>query len=667
MTIKTKLLALSLLYGLLPIVVMLAAANQAGFGLQREFHTTMAMALMVTVLVCLVSPGLIRYWLFSSQIKQIKEFCRQVKAGNYQVHLSVPNEVGHDGSQNELVDLMRDMNWMVHTIRVNESELKQAVSSLAQSKAEIQAQKHELETINEKQRQIQLQLEGRTQELAEAVDKIRNLLDNAGQGFLSFGEDLIVAGEYSAECVMIFNQEISAAWVPGLLQPGDREQQAFLATLLTKIFAEKNIFLRDNYLSLLPEEVVLDGSYIRLTYKWITQPADPKRQEILLILTDITKQRVMEKKMEQEKNMLAMIVKAVTHYGEFKKSIAEYRLFCRQELPALITAKEPMLGKVHTIFRAIHTWKGTFGQLGIYRLAARLHELESALAKLREEAAQDIESAELTACFTRYSPETLYDWLEQEVSELKLILGENFFLAEDTIVIESGKLQELEEKIARLLVPCQARALIAELHKLRYKPFPDLLSIYQDYLADAAKNHGKQMYSLQFAGPKITVDPERYHDFIKCLVHVFRNAVAHGLETPEERLAAGKDTYGQILCHIEEQGDELVIGICDDGRGIDAQAVRKHAAAKGLVSSQAAAALADQEALHLIFADGYSSAAACDELAGRGVGLSAVEQEVKKLGGRIEVRTQVGKGTRFSFILPHIDTAAEALEVLTYI
>ncbi|HWR44262.1 ATP-binding protein [Sporomusa sp.] len=652
MTIKTRLLVISLLFGMLPIVVMFMAGNQAGLGMNREFHNTMAIALMVTVLVGLLTPGIIRYWFFSNQVQKMKEFCQQVKAGRYDVLLHVPGERSTADSENELVDLMRDMNWMVHRIKVNESELRQVVTDLEQSQAEIQLQKQELEEVNAEQLVVQRQLQGRTRELTEAVAKVRNLLDNAGQGFLSFGEDLKVAGEYSAECVMIFNQEIKEEFVPALLYPDDKGQQVFLAALFKKIFREEDTFLRESYFSLLPEELQFAESYIQIAYKLINHPVDLERREILLILTDITQQREMEKKIQEEKNVLSMVVRAVTHYQEFSKAVKEYELFCREDLPALLLSKEPAAQKVNTVFRAVHTWKGTLGQLGMCRVAEGLHELESDLAKLRDETEGNIEQVDLLTCFVAYQPETLYSWLEQELEQLKKLLGDQFFLQDETIVVENCKLHQLEEKIQRLLSPYQARIFIDELHRLRYKPFGDLLNMFPEYIANVALNQGKEISPLVITGTKTLVDPLTYHDFTKSLVHVFRNAVAHGLETPDERLEAGKEVSGRISCNLEEDGANLVVTIADDGRGIDDTLIRKLAVTKGIYTEAAACDLSNDEIVQLIFADGFSSAATANELAGRGVGLSAVKHEIEKLGGHIEITTEVGKGTQFTFIVP---------------
>jgi two-component system chemotaxis sensor kinase CheA len=652
LTIKTRLLVISLFFGLLPIVVMVMAGNQAGLSTNRDFQNTMAIALMVTVLVGLLMPGLIRYWFFSNQIQKMKEFCQQVKAGRYDVLLNVPAERNTEDNENELIDLMRDMNWMVHRIKVNESELRQVVSDLEKSQAEIQLQKKELEEVNAAQLVVQHQLQGRTLELTEAVAKVRNLLDNAGQGFLSFGEDLKVAGEYSAECVMIFNQEIQGKLVPGLLYPEDKGQQVFLTALFKKIFQEDNAFLRENYFSLLPEELQFAESYIQISYKLINHPVDLERKEILVILTDITQQREMEKKIQEEKNVLSMVVRAVTHYQEFNKAMKEYELFCREELPELLFSQEAAVQKLNTVFRAVHTWKGTLGQLGMCRVAAGLHELESDLAKLRDEKNGHIDQADLVTCFVAYQPETLYSWLEQELIQLKKILGDQFFLQDETIVIENCKLQQLEEKIQRSLSKDQARIFIAELQRLRYKPFGDLLNMFPEYIANVALNQGKEISPLIISGTKTLVDPVKYHDFTKSLVHVFRNAVAHGLETPDERLEAGKEIAGRITCNIEEDRGNLVVTIADDGRGIDETLIREFAVVKGICTETAACSLTNDEVVQLIFADGFSSAATANELSGRGVGLSAVKYEIEKLGGHIEILTEVGKGTQFIFIVP---------------
>lgn len=633
MRLKTRLGIILLIFGLFPLVILFWVGVQNGLSANPSFHTALAIALMGTLLAGMFAPGVMMQIFFNRALQRIREFCGNVKKGRYDVSLEVPNSANDNSEdEDELVALMRDMNWMAHCIKVNDTGLRQALQELRESQAEIEQQKLEL---------------------TEAFGKLRNLMDNAGQGFLSFGPDLKIVGEYSAECIMIFNQEIADEAIPELLYPGDVQQQVFITALFDKIFCETDDYLRKNFFSLLPEELNFDGSYIHIAYKLIANPSDAKSKEIMLILTDITERRLMEQRIREEQNILSMVVRTVTHYQQFIKAVREFEDFARNELPEILQAGQPAADKVSGIFRSIHTWKGIFAQLGLERLAGNLHQVESRLDKLRS-GAGPAGLRELEDCFTEYSSDQLVEWLNEELTLLSGILGEKFFLQEDTVMVESIKLRQLEEKIQTLLSPAQARQLVADLRRLRYKPFKDLLSMYPDYIVNMAVNQGKECQPFSITGGECLIDPARYHDFAKALIHVFRNAVAHGLETSDERLAANKEAAGRIGCKIEENCGRIVIEITDDGRGIESAHIREIAVSKGLYSAEQARALSNDEAVRLILADGFSSTAAASELAGRGVGLFAVQSEAEKLGGSIEVSSQPGRGTKFRFILPRL-------------
>lgn len=637
LTIGNRMKFIVLAFGIVPLIIVFWVGAQNGLLANTSFHTAMAMALMGTLLAGLLAPGTVMHFFFTRYLNKMKEFCLEVKKGRYDVHLDVPNSSNDDGDENELVGLMRDMNWMVHCIKINDSSLRQALGDLEKSRAEIEQQKLEL---------------------TEAVGKLRNLLDNVGQGFLSFGPDLQVAGEYSAECVMIFNQEIGNQAIPALLYPDDEQQQNFVKALFDKIFQEADEFLRENYFSLLPEELMFDQNTIKIDYKLIEPTSEQQHQEIMLILTDITERIVMEQRIQEEKNILSMVVQTVTHYQEFIKAVREYQLFIQEEIPNILKSDRIAAEKISVIFRSVHTWKGIFSQLGLEHLGGHLHNLENELTKLRNIGSQTSQEAALYDLFAVYPTAALNLWLEEELKLLSNILGENFFFQEETVIVESNKLRQLEEKIQKLLAPCQAKQLIADLRRLRYKPFRELLSMYPDYVVNMAANQEKEIYPFTIGGTECLVDPTQYHEFAKTLIHVFRNAVAHGLETAEERMLAAKDLKGRIHCTVEETDENIVISISDDGRGIEGQYIRELAVAKGICSTNEA--LTDKEAMQLIFADGFSTAACTTELAGRGVGLYAVQSEVGKLRGHIDINSEPGRGTTFRFVLPLVREAKRA-------
>lgn len=636
MTIKKRISVICLTFSIVPLIIVFWLGIKSGLSKHDEFQNGIALALMVALFLGLFSSGVVRHWFLGKQLEKIKSFCLAVKDGSYDVFLPVPNESKDVEDENEMVELMRNMNWMAHHIKLNEIQLQSMVGNLQQSQEKIKDQNTELED--------------QTNQLTEMVSKIRNLLDHAGQGFVSFGKDLIVADEYSAECVMIFNREIRGENAAKLLYPHDENQQEFLASLLIKLFSIGDDFLRETYISLLPQKVIVDGIYIQVDYKFIKYPNREQQQEMMLILTDVTQQKVMEEQIQGEKETLSMIVKVVTQYHDFSEAVEEYTAFCHQEMKKILGLECSVPEKISTLFTIVHTWKGTFGQLGMEHIVKELHELEGVLANLREKESYEI--SELTETLAGYSGENLYSWLVHELEILKEILGNEFFLQKDMVSITKVRLNQIQEKVQALPDSLQKHDVILELATLRYKPLRELLQAYPEYVVELGERYGKEIEKFKIIGGESLVNPEIYHNFAQTLVHAFRNAVAHGLETPDERLEVGKGEKGKIQCGIVENEKELTICIVDDGRGIDVEKIKKLAVEKHILDQEIAKIVSDEEARGLIFLDGFSSATCADEIAGRGVGLYAIRKEVEKLGGDIRVISQVGMGTRFSFILP---------------
>lgn len=636
MTIKKRLSVICLVFSIIPLIIVFWLGIKSGLAKNGEFQSAIALALMAAIFFGLFSSGLVRYWFIGKQLEKIRTFCLAVKDGRYDVFLPVPNETSDIEDENEMVELMRNMNWMAHHIKLNEVQLQSMVTNLEQSQQKIIFQNRELEN--------------QTNQLTEMVNKIRNLLDHAGQGFVSFGKDLVVADEYSAECVMIFNREIAGENIAELLYPQDEKQQGFIVSLLTKILSVDDNFLRENYISLLPQEIIVDGNYIQIDYKFINHPIKENHREIMLILTDVTKQKEMEEQIQEEKETLSMIVKVVTQYNDFSDAVEGYTAFSHTEIAKVLAGQCSVSEKISTLFTMVHTWKGTFGQLGMQHIIQELHELEGVLAGLREE--ENTEISELMECFPSYPGEKLYSCLVHELETLTDILGKEFFLQKDRISIEKVKISRIREKVQALPDSLQKKNIVLELETLSYKPFRELLQAYPNYVVELGLRYGKDVEKFEIIGGESLINPEIYHNFAQTLVHVFRNAVAHGLETADERLEVGKEEKGNIRCEIFESKEELTVHVVDDGRGIDVEKMKKLAVEKNIIDQETVRALSDEEARSLIFVDGFSSTAHTDDIAGRGVGLYAIRREVEKLGGIVRVASQVGMGTEFSFVLP---------------
>lgn len=533
------------------------------------------------------------------------------------------------------IDSRDEMGSLTYAINNMLDSLQKMVEEVQLSHAKLEVWNQELE-----------------QKVAERTASLRNLLDHAGQGFLSFGEDLRINDEYSAECKTFFHREIAKEAVPVLIYPEDRDQQVFLEAIFKKIMQADNAMMRETYFSLLPEEIVLGSNYIGVAYKLIDHIADPSQRKIMLILTDKTLQRAMEDQVQSERDILAMIVYVVTHSADFFAAMGQYTSFCQEGMQKLLHEKKPADEMLATLFRTVHTFKGAFGQLRMSNTVAKLHDMEGMLDSLRSNKLVGAAGQPLAEKLNAFTPQIMLDWLNPDLDILKDKLGEVFFQRGNMLVVDNNRLLEIEEKVLRMLSPTECSLLLPYLRRLRYKPLKELLQSYPEYVITLAEQNEKAVYPFEIEGSETLVDPLQYYDFIKSLGHVFRNSIVHGIESYDERVEFGKAEIGRITCEIQEDQAGITLVISDDGRGMDPDRIRDIALEKGICTPEQARNLQEKELIQLIFADGFSSAQAVDTFAGRGVGLSAVRAELEKLNGSVHVNTSLGKGTQFQFFLP---------------
>ena len=149
---------------------------------------------------------------------------------------------------------------------------------------------------------------------------------------------------------------------------------------------------------------------------------------------------------------------------------------------------------------------------------------------------------------------------------------------------------------------------------------------------------------------KVLVLGDEFKPFAKSLIHVIRNSVDHGIESPEERVTEGKDEQGRILLCISDNPDSLIIEIADDGRGIDTHKLKEKAITGGFKTPSELES--DDAIMELLFQDYLSTKEEVSDLSGRGVGLSSVAHELQKLGGTYHVTSETGVGSTFVFSIP---------------
>jgi two-component system chemotaxis sensor kinase CheA len=194
-----------------------------------------------------------------------------------------------------------------------------------------------------------------------------------------------------------------------------------------------------------------------------------------------------------------------------------------------------------------------------------------------------------------------------------------------------------------------------ELHdailQLRMVPIAQVFRSFPRLVRDLSRQLDKSV-SLVARGETTDCDKTVADLLFEPLMHLVRNALDHGIETADQRRTAGKALDATIILQASRMGDRLVIEVTDDGRGIDPAAVRSKAVERSLLTAEELAALSDEQAIDLIFSAGFSTAAEVSDISGRGIGMDVVRSTVERIGGRVSLRSQLGRGTTVKLDLP---------------
>jgi two-component system chemotaxis sensor kinase CheA len=285
--------------------------------------------------------------------------------------------------------------------------------------------------------------------------------------------------------------------------------------------------------------------------------------------------------------------------------------------------------------------KATFNQIST-RFGDLLGSLQGAEAKFRD-GMKDLFD-ELPDYLTAIQAGKSAKEIKKEIFEKYGYLYETFDGFETDLKTDVAKFRSTAQNLGRITGELQEGVM-----RIRMVPISQIFGRFPRLVRDLTKTLNKKV-NLVIEGEDTELDKSVIEDLLDPLMHSVRNALDHGVETPEERVAAGKSEEGTVLLKASNEGNMIVIEIADDGKGIDVDAVRAKAIEKGLIHPSKV--LTDIEAFNLIFDPGFSTAKKVTNISGRGVGLDVVKRQVEKLNGSVTVSSVHGKGTRFTIKLP---------------
>lgn len=435
------------------------------------------------------------------------------------------------------------------------------------------------------------------------------VLDSTGEGLLTCNYDGSLRDVVSANVEQWFGP-VRDRTVWQLLLPEEPTRQLQLQLDIEQIQEdfmpfEVTVSQMQRRIDVAPE-VILEMEPRKVT--------DSGNEYLLFVLKDVTAQ-VAAAKLASENEELQELV------GRILKDPKGFREFVNEQLNMLAGLAE-LEPRSPLVARTLHTLKGNAGLFGMGRFAHRCHELEDML--------EDGPPSDTAA----WATDLRHIW-DGCLSQLDRFLPNN---EGNEIVVERDEHQAMVEALKGFGVQ---ESTVTVLRSWAWEPVRLRLERLADKAEALARRLGKRIeVDIETGGARLP--PGYIESFWPTLVHVVRNAMDHGFEPVEQRLEAGKSEVGR-LCFEVQVGSEIVVSISDDGQGIEWQRLRDKATSRGLV---------DVPTVDVLFVDGLSSREEVTELSGRGVGLADVKASCLRYGGKLDVVSRPGRGTRFSFRFP---------------
>lgn len=477
------------------------------------------------------------------------------------------------------------------------------------------------------------------QKVTEQTAAIRDLLDNTGQGIFSIDQSLTVQQYASRETGEIFGGDISGQNAAELMF-GDQETD--VKGFIDVVFESggRVSLVRD----LLPSELKRNDRIFEISYRWIP-PGAAGDGNIMIILDDVTAERHLEKLLDKDRIRDQKLIRI----GSDRYGFVRLYNGILEEMTSIaeMLQREPHSVSANELSGIFHTIKGSTAAYGFQATSDIAHHLESRLEAaategvLNETAAEEIRQQldELRAAF------------DSELEEVGDLVPKQFLQAAKTCyyTVPEDKIRQVEALLVDRLN--EDETLRATFSELRKQPLRNLVRKMTSDAEAVAFQKSKQI-AVKSSGEETEIFQPPFEALFASLIHLVRNAVDHGIETPDQRKQLGKPEAGILSLNFQVVDSQLEMTFSDDGRGIEAAVVKEKALESGLISETQMKEMPDREAMRLIFKPGFSTQAATTRISGRGIGLYAVQDAVEKLGGRVDVSSTPGQGTTFSFTIP---------------
>lgn len=505
--------------------------------------------------------------------------------------------------------------------------------------------------IAEQNANLELRVTERTAQLQQKTNDINAMLQNMALGVCTVVPGNRIHPEHSSYLRTFSRMEDLADQLllptvlgRAVLSEDVRDQ---IATALSSVLGEDQMMFDFNS-HLLPAEVNLedpDGSQRVAQLQWspITNQSGTV-EKMLLIVQDVTHLRTLEMQAREQRAELESMAKVLkVPAGKFNEFIASAKRLTTESRLLINTTAQRSEAVIAHLFRNLHTVKGNARTFDLTEVSDPAHAAETSYDSLRKDSSVSWEPAMLLkdldavdagiAVYSRIND----DKLGRGGRAAEFVSGRGAFVAQDDL----SEIQTSAAQLLRQSTEPQAKRLLTLLDNIGLATLDRIVSGTADAASALAAQLGKPMPKIELIGGGIGFRPELAEALKGSLIHIVRNAMDHGIESPEARKAAGKPETGTISVQGLRGPRHIELTIRDDGRGLNLQALLHKGRAAGLIAEGHNPSPA--ELAELIFHSGLTTAAELTEVSGRGVGMDAVRSFLQEVGARIEVQLDEAK------------------------
>ncbi|MGE3609969.1 MAG: ATP-binding protein [Bacteriovoracaceae bacterium] len=487
------------------------------------------------------------------------------------------------------------------------------------------------EKLIEYNKNLEQKVEERTAELKTANIFIKSMVDSLAQGLMVFDRRGKGLSLYTKACEKLLGTKPSGKNVADLIKASDKEM---LNEWIKNLFEEMIPF--ESLVELGQKSIPCPMEYTARDFKHITLEFFPMRDEeskiqnVILVASDKTKEFKASKEIEAQKNYIKLVSKALKDKANFMRFVEMFNSSLQEEFNKI---KQTGAYDQSNLMRLLHSMKGSAAFYSLQDVVDYLHHFET-----------DVTSGEIEIDDIPKRIENSIEKLNKSVNDVKELMGssskKSIEIVEDDLYKFNIQVSSINPKVAHLFTNTFLKI-----------PVENYINQYKTLTQDLAIKLGKDVNPLIIEGGDIRVDRNYFQEFFDSCIHLFRNTLDHGIESPDIRQANGKSSAGNVIVRFELIESKLLqFSLQDDGKGIDPNRIRQKLTE--LNYPQEEINKPDSKIIYHIFDSSFSTAESVTELSGRGVGLYDIKMNVEKMNGSIEVVSKVGSGTCFTFLIP---------------